>query len=106
MPAGADLTEHSVWGGRTVQARMLAMLGEGSKRSHETGSTAHEDTMRAIQSGAVAAGLFTFANGASETKKLREAARAWQAMNPATVSDTRGQRSWASGALGATLSWL
>jgi len=63
---------------------LIAMLGQGSKVSHEPGSIANEDMIRAIQSGAVTAGLLVFPPGTSDAKKLRETARAWQAMNPAT----------------------
>lgn len=64
------------------------MMGKGSKMSHQPGSQAQEDMIRAIQSGAVEAGILSYPRGMTEAKKLRETARAWQALNPATVGAT------------------
>lgn len=61
------------------------MLGVRAKECHKQGE-ALENVVRAIQSGAVAAGIFSFSPPQTLAKKLRDAARVWQAMNRSTVS--------------------
>ena len=68
-----------------MQCRLLSMLGARAKECHKQGE-ARDNVVRAIQSGAVAAGIFTFSPPQPLGKKLRDATRVWQAMNRATVS--------------------
>ena len=71
-----------------MQSRMWSGMGIRAKENHPEGDPMREDVVRAIQSGAVAAGVFSFPAGTPLPKKLREAARVWQAMSKTTVSES------------------
>lgn len=77
-----------------MYCRMYSMMGSAAKESKRPTvdesvacKQARENVMKVIQSAAAAANVFKFERNTSEGKKLREVARVWQVMNPATVGD-------------------